>query len=436
MPVSDESTGRVPSARVAPARRRGAERHPSANNAASASAHTIATRTVMSVSDMRDRTVAESSNPPVHAVPVWGIPFATVAFLVIGVVLGAMIWPMQRYETAPGTASDVTERLVIDAEDAASVGTDVYEPERGVRFVTALGNELNPLQSFMGWIDPYVSVQTCIERFGDCDPGLDKEIQLDAMASAKEIALFAAFDYLGIDVEFRDGEAQIGSFDAEICPDDAPERRACRVLEVGDTIRRIDLLDDNRRIVDSIGIARLEDVSKAIADAEPGDLIDVTVIKLRSDREETVTVELMASPSDPERTIIGFNARDTRTVDLPFDVSFDTDRIGGPSAGLAFTLAMIDELTPGELMPPGGVAATGTMSADGTVGPIGALVQKAVAVARSGAELFLVPDLQSPADLNAARRAVGSAVEIMPVGSLAEALAALAERDGTPLQPR
>lgn len=388
----------------------------------------------MSVSDTQQRTVAGSEKPSVHAVPVWGIPFATVAFVLIATVLGAMIWPMQRYETAPGAASSVGDRLVIDASDAASAGTDVHPPERGIRFVTALGNELNPLQAFMGWVDPYVTVQTCVERFGDCNPSLDKEIQLDAMASSKEIALYAAFDFLGLDVAFRNGEAQVGSFDTEICPDDAPDRRACRVLAVGDVIRRIDLLDENRKIVDSIGIAGLDDVSKAIADSKPGDLVDVTVKKFRSEREETVTVELMASPSDPTRTIIGFNARDTRTVDLPFDVSFDTDRIGGPSAGLAFTLAVIDELTPGELVPSGGVAATGTMSADGTIGPIGALVQKAVAVKKSGASLFLVPDLQSAAEIDAARRAVGAAVEIVPVGSLKEALAALAERGGTPVQ--
>ncbi|MEY3055126.1 MAG: hypothetical protein RL550_1649, partial [Actinomycetota bacterium] len=150
--------------------------------------------------------------------------------------------------------------------------------------------------------------------------------------------------------------------------------------------------------------------------------------------ERVVEVALMESPSEPGRVIIGFNPRDTRTVQLPVEIDIDTDSIGGPSAGLAFTLALIDALTPGELSPPGGVAVTGTMSGDGEVGPIGALVQKAVAVRRSGAELFLVPSAQSVNDLAAARSAAGPGVEIVPVATLEEAVAALAARGGTPVE--
>jgi PDZ domain-containing protein len=80
------------------------------------------------------------------------------------------------------------------------------------------------------------------------------------------------------------------------------------------------------------------------------------------------------------------------------------------------------------------VAATGTMSEDGSVGPIGALVQKAVAVEKSGARLFLVPAQQSEAELAAARRAVGNSVDIVTVESLAEALSILADRGGSPVQ--
>ena len=87
----------------------------------------------------------------------------------------------------------------------------------------------------------------------------------------------------------------------------------------------------------------------------------------------TVEVELIQSPDDPQRTIVGFSARDTRTVELPFDVTIDTDRIGGPSAGLSFTLALIDQLTPGELTPPGGVAVTGTIANNSSVEAKGAL---------------------------------------------------------------
>lgn len=97
----------------------------------------------------------------------------------------------------------------------------------------------------------------------------------------------------------------------------------------------------------------------------------------------------MVSPDDPNRTIIGVWPADTRKVKLPFEVGINTDLIGGPSAGLAFTLALIDELTPGELTGGIKVAATGTIDGDETVGAIGALRQKTVAVKASGAKVFL-----------------------------------------------
>jgi PDZ domain-containing protein len=117
-------------------------------------------------------------------------------------------------------------------------------------------------------------------------------------------------------------------------------------------------------------------------------------------------------------------------VQLPFTVNFETDEIGGPSAGLSFTLALIDNLTQGELVPPQGVAVTGTIEDDGTVGAIGALVQKSIAVKKSGVKYFLVPTAQGPDDIAAAQAAVGPAVKILPVATLDEALAALIEIGG------
>jgi PDZ domain-containing protein len=377
--------------------------------------------------------------PPVSAPrprPIWGVPFVTIGYLIIVAVLVAMVWPIERYETAPGSASFVGSRLSIDAGEASAVGVDVFVPDGGVQFVTALGSELTPLQSFMGWIDPYVAVQTCEQRFGDCDPAVSKQIQLGAMATAKEVAAFVALNHLGLDATFVEGPAQIGGFEPSLCPDDAPELRACRVLEVGEVLLSIEVDDPDGGPTNVFGIDVLSDVPDALQGTAAGDVVTVTVrpIGAPDDEVRVVEVELVESPTEPGRVIIGFNPRDTRTVELPIEVNIDTDSIGGPSAGLAFTLALIDALTPGELAPPQGVAVTGTIDGDGNVGPIGALVQKAVAVRRSGAGLFLVPAGQDPAEVDRARQAAGPGVEIMRVGSLEEALAALAERGGTPVE--
>ena len=78
--------------------------------------------------------------------------------------------------------------------------------------------------------------------------------------------------------------------------------------------------------------------------------------------------------------------------DFPFDVSVSlSDDIGGPSAGLMFSLGVYDTLTPGSLTGGADVAGTGTIDERGRVGPIGGIQQKIVAAADAGAKIFLVP---------------------------------------------
>jgi PDZ domain-containing protein len=97
---------------------------------------------------------------------------------------------------------------------------------------------------------------------------------------------------------------------------------------------------------------------------------------------------------------------------------------------LAFTLGLVDDLTPGELAGGRRVAATGTMSLDGRVGPIGGLEHKVDAVRHAGVHLFLVPKSQTPAELAKAQEHAKGQVEIVPVGSLSEALAVLQQHGG------
>jgi PDZ domain-containing protein len=171
-----------------------------------------------------------------------------------------------------------------------------------------------------------------------------------------------------------------------------------------------------------------------------GDSVELTVIPYDArattpdeSKAEKRTVQLMANADDPTRPIIGFVSADTRTVTLPFEVKISTSDIGGPSAGLAFTLALLDELTSGNLMGTSHVVATGTISDDGSVGAIGALEQKAVAVKASGADLFLVPAGQSADEMKRARHAAGSKVKIVQVATLDEALEVLRANGGNAL---
>lgn len=76
---------------------------------------------------------------------------------------------------------------------------------------------------------------------------------------------------------------------------------------------------------------------------------------------------------------------------FPFEVDIELPNVGGPSAGLMFSLAIVDELTPGAMTGGNDWAGTGTISASGVVGPIGGIVQKMFGALQAGAEYFLAP---------------------------------------------
>ena len=111
--------------------------------------------------------------------------------------------------------------------------------------------------------------------------------------------------------------------------------------------------------------------------------------------------------------------------DLPVQVTVDSGSVGGPSAGLAFTLGIMDVMTPGSITGGHKVATTGTINPDGTVGPIGGIEQKVIAVKRSGAELFIVPR----SEYDDAEKYAGS-LRIEPVDNIDDALAVLATLGG------
>lgn len=76
---------------------------------------------------------------------------------------------------------------------------------------------------------------------------------------------------------------------------------------------------------------------------------------------------------------------------FPFDVEISLEKVGGPSAGLMFSLGIIDTVTPGDLTGGQHIAGTGTISPDGVVGPIGGIAQKMHGARDGGATLFLAP---------------------------------------------
>ncbi|MEP6910908.1 MAG: PDZ domain-containing protein [Actinomycetota bacterium] len=175
--------------------------------------------------------------------------------------------------------------------------------------------------------------------------------------------------------------------------------------------------------VDGKRTPSLIDLRRAIRSHRPGEAVRVSV--RRGGKVEQVEIKTVPDPQDPKRPIIGVLsscASQTFTrIDLPIPVHIDLGQVGGPSAGLAFGLDVVEEL--GHDIDRGNkVAATGEMCVDGTVAPVGGLKQKTIGARRAGADVFLVPAGENTSE---AKRYAGS-MRVIPVNSFRQALRALA----------
>lgn len=148
-------------------------------------------------------------------------------------------------------------------------------------------------------------------------------------------------------------------------------------LEAGDAID----------MVNNVPVANLEEFTSILKTTKPGDPF-VVDYRRKGGELGTTTITLGDNP-DRDYGVLGILAVDAPWA--PFTIDFNLANIGGPSAGLMFSLAVIDKLTDGDLNGGKFIAGTGTIDTEGKVGPIGGIVHKMYAAEQAGATAFLVP---------------------------------------------
>lgn len=174
--------------------------------------------------------------------------------------------------------------------------------------------------------------------------------------------------------------------------------------------------------VDGAPVADPGAVSAAVGAKAPGDTVAIDY--RRGCVTGTAQIELGTSP-DPEKAggFLGIMLTEAPVSDV--NVTFNLAGIGGPSAGLMFSLALVDKLSPGELNGGRFVAGTGTIDQDGQVGPIGGITYKMSAAREAGATIFLVP----AANCSEAARHAPDGLDLVKVDDLAGAVSGLAAID-------
>ena len=182
---------------------------------------------------------------------------------------------------------------------------------------------------------------------------------------------------------------------------------AAESLRVGDVIVA----------VDGQPVTEAPDLAQIISSRPAGTSFRVTIERGGQRIEHRLTSRRLPQLSGGVGLGISIETRGL-TADLPFTISFTERDVGGPSAGLAYALAIADMLSARDYAGGRVIATTGTIEPDGDVGPVGGVKQKAEAAEQAGAQLFLVPDGE-------VEEVPAADVPVRGVQSLEEALRAL-----------
>jgi PDZ domain-containing protein len=164
-------------------------------------------------------------------------------------------------------------------------------------------------------------------------------------------------------------------------------------------------------------VANLDEFRALIKETKAGDT--VTIDYRRKNGDLGVATITLGKHPEGDQGYLGIGVLDAPWA--PFSVDFNLANVGGPSAGLMFSLAVVDKLTTGDLNDGKFVAGTGTISGDGKVGPIGGITHKMLAAREAGATIFLVP----AENCEEAKTAHEDGLELVKVETLDQAVAAL-----------
>ena len=326
-----------------------------------------------------------------------------VTLLLAATLIAASTVTVPYYAIQPGSARQVDDLIAVPPDQA-------HPPKGQVLLVTVGVARLTALGYLVAKRDKDVDVWTAKQYLGNQSDKQVNQLGRQEMVDSQNFAEVTALRRLGHPVVEQGEGATMEQVD--------PGTPAAGHLRPGDLVT----------VADGKPVAVAQDLRTEIQTRKPGDLLTLTVTGPESGAtSRTENITLGPRPDNPKLGFLGVVfITHNQHFRMPFDIKIDSGNIGGPSAGLAFTLGLLDELTPGELTGGQKVAATGTIDASGNVGPIGGARQKTVAVLAQHAKVFLVP----ADDYKDAKARAGSQVKVIPVCTLEDALIALRSLGG------
>lgn len=291
---------------------------------------------------------------------------ASVLILLFGVT-GALM-PVPYVELTPGPTTNTLGTNdkgtpLIEVQGHASYPADGHLNFTTVAYRGGPGRRLDLFSALRGWLDPSTAIVPEETIFPKNESVKQVEAENTAqMEGSQQSAVAAALTELKIPIGDQVVSTRKGM------PADGKFQKGDEVVAV-----------------DGVTVRSVDDITAAMVKHKPGDKVTMTV--RRSGKESQVTMTTTSAPDDKKRAVIGV----VFSYKFPFNVKINVGQVGGPSAGLMFSLGIIDKLTQGTLTGGKFIAGTGTITPDGEVGPIGGIQQKMVAARRAGATVFLTP---------------------------------------------
>jgi PDZ domain-containing protein len=362
--------------------------------------------------------------------------------LLVVVVIAGFVIRVPYVIISPGDSTPLDNSVV------SIQGAQTYPHRDPVEFLTVRVSNEDPTfwRVVSAWLDPNKDVEKRTDVVGCLSDSDNQQFNTDLMSQSQNDAKYVALTRLGYEVQASPARLTV----VEACRG-VP---AYGKLRVGDQVVAV----DGQEVTDLAQIGAAVQSHAVGSDVtftveRDGARVDETVTTGRASKDRTTCLPAQRAASGnaarpasqangsesskggseaPQTNIpcVGIVTQSFMDYTFPVQIAIDTQRVGGPSAGLAFTLAIIDDLTPGSLTGGKRVAVTGTIEPDGKVGPVGGVEQKAITAKTNDVQLMIVPT----SEVKDARKGAGN-VRVVGVDTLDDALRALESVGGAQVPP-
>jgi len=311
--------------------------------------------------------------------------------LVLIIVVFGFFFRLDYYIVKPSRAVELKQLIEVQDADSDDLGS--------FYLVTVSQQSAVPFSFIYGLLHPYIDIKPASSVIPEnMDEEEYRNLLVENMAESRLMAQVVALRRAGYEIDVISEGIEVAGF-LEDAPAETFLMEGDRLLEVDDTI-----------------VVLASEVPIIVQNRQVGDTVHLKL--LRNHRLIELDIPTGSNPEDPELPFLGIYIRTLPwQADIPITIDMDTGRISGPSAGMMFTLEILNQLVDEDLTAGQRIAGTGTIDFAGNIGRIGGVAQKVVAAERTGADYFLVPEGNYELAQKTARK-----IDVVSVNSLDDAL--------------